>query len=133
MTGKENPMSWNTIKIDPADRYFSKYIRLKAKKCMNCGRRGEGKEGVTGLQASHFHSRRKESVRFDTENVDVLCIGCHRRMGTYEREEYKAFKLKQLGQKAYDLLELRANTYAKKDRLLQKLVWNQALKELHLG
>lgn len=123
-------MSWGTIKRDEADVIFSRYVRLKAKKCENCGRLGTGKEGITGLQASHFHGRRKESVRFDLENVDCFCIGCHRMLGTNNRQAYEAYKLKQLGQKRYDLLLLRANTTGKKDRVLQKIIWTKALKEL---
>jgi hypothetical protein len=123
-------MSWGMIKIDSADRVFSKYIRLKAKKCANCGRRGTGEEGITGLQASHYYGRRKESVRFDEENVDVFCIGCHKRLGTDYRNEYEDFKRKQLGEKGFDLLMLRANTPSKKDRKLAYMIYSKLLKEL---
>ena len=70
-------MNWTTIKIDKADRVFSTYIRLRDKECVRCHRRGSGDLGITGLQASHFYSRRNESVRFDEDNVDALCAGCH--------------------------------------------------------
>lgn len=123
-------MNWGTIKRDQADILFSRYIRLKAGKCENCGRLGSGTEGITGLQASHFHGRRKESVRFDPENVDCFCIGCHKKLGTDNRSEYEAYKLKQLGQKRYDSLTIRANTPGVKDRKLEKLKWTLALKEL---
>jgi hypothetical protein len=123
-------MSWTSIKIDPADRVFSRYIRLKTKKCMNCGKRGLGNEGIVGLQASHYHSRRKESVRFDEENVDIFCIGCHKRLGTEYRNEYDKFKIRQLGQKRFDLLTLRANIPVKKDRKLVYMVYSKLLKEL---
>jgi hypothetical protein len=122
-------MNWTTVKLDPADRLFSLYVRLRDKQCVRCGRKGEGEWGVKGLQASHFQGRRKESVRFDLENVDTLCAGCHRYWGTEHRNEYEAFKLKQLGQKRYDLLILRANTPGHKDRLLQKLAWKKLLKK----
>src|SRR5579859_7612637 len=123
-------MNWGNIKRDKADVVFSRYIRLKAGKCENCGRLGTGKEGITGLQASHFHGRRKESVRFDPENVDCFCISCHRELGTNNRPAYEAYKIKQLGQKGYDLLMLRANTPSHKDRKLQLMVWTEALKDL---
>ena len=123
-------MSWTKITIDTADKHFSRYIRLKRKKCDYCGKPGAGKEGITGLQASHFHSRRKESVRFDEENVDVLCIVCHRDLGTYNKPGYEAWKLRQLGEQKFNLLLVRANTYAKKDRKLQALIWKEALKKL---
>jgi hypothetical protein len=123
-------MSFSTIKIDKADRVFSEFIRLRAKKCQNCGRRGEGEKGITGLQASHYYGRRKESVRFDEENVDVLCVGCHIELGTNNKPAYKEFKIKQLGEKGFDLLTLRANTPGKKDRKLAYLVYSQLLKKL---
>lgn len=122
-------MGWNNIRIDPADRDFSRYIRLKAKCCINCGKMGEGPEGIFGLQASHFHSRRKWTTRFDEENVDVLCIGCHRHF-TEHKGEYEDWKLKQMGQKAYDLLMLRANTTGKKDFMAARLIWKEELKRL---
>ena len=122
-------MSWSQIKRDKSDVDFSTYIRLKAKKCARCGRRGIGGKGITGLQASHFHSRRKWSTRYDEENVDVLCIGCHKYF-TEHRAEYKEWKLKQIGQKAYDRLEVVANATGKKDFKLMRIVWRAALRDL---
>ena len=121
-------MSWNNIKRDPADIAFSKYVRLTHKKCIKCSRRGTGKLEIDGLQASHFHGRGKESTRFDLENVDCLCISCHRYF-TEHKTEYEVWKLEQLGQKAYDLLMLRANTTGNKDRKLQAIIWKKLLKE----
>jgi 5-methylcytosine-specific restriction endonuclease McrA len=101
-------MSWNTAKILPADKVFSVLIRSKAKKCMMCGKPGTGDDGIFGLQASHYFSRRKWNVRYDRENVDVLCISCHKK--THENKGmYEEFKIKQLGQKGFDLLTLRVN------------------------
>lgn len=121
-------MSWNNIKLDLADTYFSKYLRLKYKQCEKCGRKGEGDLGIFGLQASHFHSRRKQSVRFDLENVDCLCISCHRYF-TEEREHYREWKRVKLGIKGYEALEIRANTTGKKDYKLQRMIWKRLLKE----
>jgi len=121
-------MSWNNIKRDPADIAFSKYIRLKHKKCQRCGRVGEGNLGIDGLQASHYKSRHKESVRFDFENVDCLCVSCHKYF-TDHPNEYDEWKIGQLGEKAYDLLILRANTPCHKDRLMQKIIWTKLLKD----
>ena len=134
MSERRNPlrdkviMNWNKIRLDPADTYFSKYIRLKKKQCEKCGRRGEGSLGIDGLQASHFHTRRKESVRFDEENVDVLCAGCHKYF-TDEREHYREWKRVKLGIRGYDILEIRANTVGKKDRKLQRMIWKKLLKD----
>lgn len=117
-------MSWNKVKLDPADIAFSKYVRTAAGwKCVRCGRHAEGQ----GLHCAHFHARRKESVRFDLENVDALCAGCHRYF-TNHYTEHKAWKLEQLGEDKYDLLTLRANLRGDKNREAEKIFWRQALK-----
>ena len=120
-------MSWNNIKIDIADKLFSKYVRLQHKECLKCGKFGTGELGIDGLQASHFHGRRKESTRYDLKNVDCLCISCHKYF-TELKTEYEAWKLEQLGQKEYDLLMLRANTPGKRDRKMQAIIWKELLK-----
>lgn len=126
-------MSWKSIKLDQADRLFSLFIRARDKKCMCCGRAGRpNKEGlpVIGLQASHFWSRKHESTRYDSENCDALCAYCHFRWGGDHRDEYKEFKLTQLGTRRYQLLEFRHNTYQKKDRALAVLQAKELLKTL---
>ena len=125
-------MSWNSIKVDPADRDFSLYIRLKAKKCVKCGKKGEPDRfgrPVMGLQASHYKGRGKWSTRFDEQNVDPLCISCHKRF-TEHKGEYDDWKLQQLGEKEYNNLILRANTTGKKDFVMQRIIWKQELKNL---
>src|SRR5687767_5516328 len=105
-------MSWYKTKRDPADDAFSKYVRTKAGwQCVRCGRKPESKQG---LHLAHFHSRRKESVRFNELNADSLCALCHK-FFTEHYTEHKAWKLKQLGQRKYDLLELEANQTVKKN------------------
>lgn len=117
---------WYKIKIDPADQAFSKYVRTKAGwQCARCGRYATGQS----LHAAHFHARRKESVRFDLENVDALCAGCHRYF-TNHYTEHKEWKLQQLGQDQYDLLMLRANTRGEKNRKLEAQYWRNELKKL---
>jgi hypothetical protein len=106
-------MSWNTAKILPADKVFSVLIRSKAKKCMMCGKLGTGDDGIFGLQASHYFSRRKWNVRYDEENVDSVCISCHKAVHEGKKifnESYEEFKIHQLGQRGFDLLTLRSNT-----------------------
>lgn len=119
-------MSWYHTKLDPADKALSTYVRtLAGWTCRRCGRHATGQ----GLHLAHFHSRRKESVRFDLENVDSICASCHRHF-TANYNDHKEWKLAQLGQKKYDLLELRANQTQKKQRDLEKVYWRQKLKEL---
>lgn len=83
-------MSWFTIKLDKADRLFSRYIRLRDGRCVRCLRNGRGTE---------------------------------------DREEYRLFKERQLGEKGLELLNIRAETPQKKDRKLAMMYWAQRLKE----
>jgi hypothetical protein len=62
-----------------------------------------------------------ESVRFDPDNADTLCHGCHRYWEKENREAYRDFKVKQLGQDGFDRLTVRANTYHKRDRAMSFL------------
>ena len=115
------------IKIDPADTAFSLYIRTRdGWTCQRCGR--QYVPPTNGLQCSHYFGRRRENTRFDPENCDSLCAGCHQYFGSDNREAYRDFKLKQLGQERHNWLILRANTYKKKDRKLALIVARELLR-----
>lgn len=120
------------IKVDKADQLFSQYVRIRDGRCMRCSSLVEF--NVKGMpvthQASHFYGRGRENTRFDVQNVDTLCFGCHQLWGSTDRESYRAFKLKQLGQKRFDTLMIQANMYCKKDRKLEAIKWRLALHEL---
>lgn len=120
------------VKIDKADKVFSQFIRLRDGKCVRCGSvvLFNDKGLPVSHQASHYFGRGKESTRFDEENVDCLCMGCHRIWGSDDKEGYRNFKIKQLGQQGFDLLMLRANSYQKKDRKLAYIYWSKRLKEV---
>ncbi len=78
-------------------------------------------------QCSHYFGRGREGTRFEPDNCDTLCHGCHRFWEKEDREAYREFKLNQLGQKRLDTLALQSRTYHKKDRKLQELLWKQEL------
>ncbi len=82
-------------------------------------------------QASHYFGRGRESTRIDPDNVDTLCMGCHRIWGSDDREGYRQFKIRQLGQQGFDELQLRANQTKKKDEQMSRLVAKLFLKEVH--
>lgn len=111
------------IKRDYADEYFSRFIRLRDMECRRCHSRVRLND--TGLPISHTNShyfgRGRENTRFDPENCDTLCTACHRLWASDEREDYRQFKINQLGQRGFDLLTLRASTYHKKDRKMALL------------
>lgn len=123
------------IKLRPTDTLYSKYIRTKANwRCEYCGRvcQIDG-QNIYRLEASHYHGRRKESVRFDDRNVHALCFTCHKELGGYTRDEtgkYDLWMKEKLGEKRYKLLLLRANQTGKKDDVITKLIINQKIKEL---
>ena len=127
-------MSWHKIVYDPADRLFSVYIRLlRGGKCEKCGKLGAldaQDRYIVGLQASHFHSRGKRTVRFAEENVDCLCISCHKFLEEHKKTDYAAWKLDRMGQKAYDKLELAANMTGKKDKVAELMYVKQLMKNL---
>ena len=118
------------LKLDKADVLFSKFIRLRDKHCVRCLKGGSGIDGIDGLQCSHYYGRRRENTRFDPENCDSLCFGCHQEWGSTDREAYREFKIKQLGKKGFDLLQMRANTMKKKDRRMALIVIKELLKTL---
>jgi hypothetical protein len=100
------------MKRTRADILFSKYIRLRDNyTCQRCFKRYP--ENSLALDCSHLFSRGKFSTRFDEENCDAFCYGCH---SYWHRNpiEYHAWKRNQLGENVYNLLTLRANTKSQK-------------------
>ena len=79
---------------------------------------------------SHYFGRGKESTRFTPENCDTLCMPCHRRWASDDREEYRQFKINQLGQHGFDQLLLESNRIVKKDRKMALLYAKELMKTL---
>ena len=61
-------MNWHTVKLDAADKLFSKLVRQRDGVCLY-----PGCIKKDNLQCSHYWGRRKESTRFDFDNADTLC------------------------------------------------------------
>jgi hypothetical protein len=116
------------MKLDPADIAFSKWVRLRDRKCMRC--HSPVKFNEKGLpvshQASHFKGRAKEATRYEPLNVDCICGGCHRYL-TAQPDEHMQFQIKLKGQATVDKIILLASTYKKKDRALEALYWKEQL------
>lgn len=102
------------IRISSLDRKFSHWIRwIRAKgRCERCLKQYQYPS--MALHCSHFHGRAKKSVRFDPENCQALCYGCHQFLGSRPVEHYE-FMLKKLGQKRFDMLAVAANKYGMPD------------------
>lgn len=108
-------------KIRRTDKLFSEYIRKRDGECqykVKC----YGHQEFKDLHCSHFHGRGRESTRFDPENCDAACRSCHAFVHTGEGTIWlREFKKKQLGERGYDLLTLRANTPTKRDDVMTLL------------
>lgn len=52
------------------DLAFSKYMRQKYPACQHCRKRDN-------LQIHHIYSRKNLSVRWDEDNIVVVCPACH--------------------------------------------------------
>ena len=95
-------------KIFPSDREWSKYIRTRDMwTCQRCSKQYD--PPTSALHCSHFWSRGNWSVRFDEDNTEALCYGCHSYLGGNPVEFHKYY-LEKLGQERFDALEKRKNT-----------------------
>lgn len=61
-----------------------------------------------GLHCSHFHGRGKWATRFDPDNAEALCYGCHSYMGAHPHLHRERIEDK-LGRQLYDNVQERAN------------------------
>ena len=119
------------LKTDINDTVFSRLVRHKADwKCGRCGRSAE--VGSTGIHASHFIGRANRKVRFDFDNVDALCYGCHQWMETHKGSSYREWKIKKLGEKRFNqLVDRSRNGEAPDKNQLKELraIWRKELRE----
>jgi hypothetical protein len=122
------------ITLDPADKAFSQWVRLRDGECRRCHSpvRFNEKRLPVSHQASHFQGRRKEATRFEPLNVDTLCGGCHQYFTSNPGEHY-LWQVKTKGQGVVDQVILQSNSYKKKDRKLELMYWRQQLKEILNG
>ena len=64
------------VVVTPADSAFSKCIRQRdGWTCQRCG--GQYELGTQALHCSHWHGRGSWSLRFNPDNCDAMCYGCH--------------------------------------------------------
>ena len=64
------------MKRDKADILFSRYIKLlSVGECKRCGKY----VGVNsrGLHCAHWRGRGRYTTRFERDNAQALCYGCH--------------------------------------------------------
>ena len=99
------------------DKVFSDAVRVRDKwTCQRCSRYyPKGKR--QGLHCSHFYGRAKYSTRFDFDNAEALCYGCHQYLGSHP-EEHRKHKMIKVGKTKFYKLTLRSNNRASKKDLL---------------
>jgi hypothetical protein len=116
-----------TIRIDPLDSLVSEYVRKRTKGfCERCGKY----YGWQNLQACHFHSRRKISVRYDADNLAGCDFGCHQWLDGNPLEKVEFFQ-NRLGQVNFDLLNSRARiTFPRPDKKMLTIYYQQQIKLL---
>ena len=97
------------IKEKRLDDAFSLYVRTKANfTCKRCGLYVA--PPTNRIQNSHFYTRNARSTRFDEDNCDALCVGCHRFLEIRKQGEYTDWKKKQLGITRFNNLRRRYYT-----------------------
>lgn len=120
------------IKIRRTDTLFSDLIRERDKwTCQRCQRQYDpnSTSDRLALHTSHYWSRGKESTRFEPDNCIALCMACHLLWGHGDqRDQYKEFMVKRLGEARFKSLMVQANTYKKRDDKMDLLVINQLIK-----
>ena len=104
-------------KLRKSDKLFTQIQRFRFNyTCQKCGRKYDGDKPLYNLGVSHYYGRSREATRFDNDNVTLLCnLPCHRKWEGEERGDYTEYMIGRLGQKGFEALTIRANTYRKRD------------------
>ena len=98
------------MKRSKTDSLFSRFIKLlSGGYCKRCGKHLGVKS--RGLHCAHMFSRGKLSVRFERDNAQALCYGCHRYLDHYHLIKIEFF-MEILGKEGFAELELKSNTSA---------------------
>ena len=107
------------LKLRKADRLYTQSTRFRFDyTCQKCGRKYNeyDKGSLRNLGVSHYYGRSRENTRFDDDNVTLLCnLPCHRKWEGEERGDYTEYMINRLGQKGFEELTKRANTYKKRN------------------
>lgn len=120
------------VKIKTEDTLFGKVLKARQDwRCERCGAKHE--PGSMGLHISHFIGRAWHTTRWDEDNVDVFCYGCHQFMETHKGDQYREWKIRKLGEGRFRGLVERGRTPNKPSpqelKALRKK-WREELKEL---
>jgi len=116
------------IRISTLDRLFSQYIRTRdGWTCQRC--RKYHAPPTMALHCAHTYKRRHKLTRWDADNADALCYGCHQ----YFEEhwpEHLAWKERRLGTTRFLRLARRHQMVGRVDEVATALYYRQQLKTL---
>ena len=100
---------WQLIKI--LDKMYSEYLKKKSKGiCFKCGRTSKN-AGV-----SHYFSRKYMGGRWDNDNCDFACWGCHQNQLEHFKQPgdfYYNYMIKKLGLADFVKLEMKVHAVNK--------------------
>ena len=117
------------MKRNKYDKIFSDIIRTRDKWCCKrCGKNYYFNKGA--LQNSHYFGRTRYSVRFDEDNCDALCYGCHGFWEKENREEYRNYMIKKIGSEKFELLTYKAQSLSKKREYENDIFYKEMKKRL---
>jgi len=104
------------------DSLYSDYIGMRAmSRVGGCELCHTPKLNYKALQAAHFHSRGKHTIRWDPRNGTGLCGGCHQYIDS-NKEAKLEFELQILGQEEYERLLVLAGMTTKQLPIDYKLI-----------
>jgi len=123
------------VKLRPTDTAFSNYIRERDNwTCQRCRTKYDkySTEDRQGLHNSHYWGRGHEGTRFEVDNCIALCYGCHRLWGHGDqRDQYKDYTIRKLGEARFKSLMVQAHTYKKRDDKMDKIIIKLLLETLN--
>lgn len=111
-----------TSYMKQADRWFSKYIRLRDGHCLACG-------DTQHLQCAHILTRSYHAVRCHEANAVALCRACHVRF-THRPLEWEDWVKARFGDDLWDQLRTEALTYARQDWKGHASYWRRRVEGL---
>lgn len=127
------------IKITPADRWFSLYVRARDNwTCQRCGSQfdpyveGADNRHLKGLHCAHANTRGKHGTRVEPDNACAMCYGCHSYLDANPEEKIEFFK-ERLGEDRYWELKRQSNEPFKgffKDNKIYSKKFREAFREL---
>lgn len=129
--------------IDKLDILVSDYVRAsKNVTCERCNSQWDwyilkGKlksdRGLYGIHCSHYMGRTNKATRFELDNLDCLCNGCHSYFEDRKQTAYRDWKIIKHGEeRVIELEQLSRTTKKWQVYELEELIetYKQKLKEL---